>query len=73
MPGETREKSFDCVKWARERRSRMYEETKDMSPAERRRRSESRRPTDPLLAGMYDHARPPSAHQRTAPWVIRKR
>ena len=59
MTSETREKSFDCVKWTRERRNRMYEETKDMSPADRRRWSESRRPTDPLLAGIYDRARPP--------------
>lgn len=64
MTSEAREKSFDCVKWTRERRNQMYEETRDMSPAERRRWSESRRPTDPLLAELYDRARPPSGSRR---------
>ena len=64
MTSETREKSFDCVKWTRERRNRMYEETKGMSPAERKRWSESQRPTDPLLAAMYDRAMPPASRRR---------
>ena len=61
MTNETREKSFDCVKWTRERRNRMYEETKDMSSEERRRWYKSQRPTDPFLAELYDRARPPAS------------
>ena len=74
MTSETREKSFDCVKWTRERRNRMYEETKNMSPVERRRWSESRRPTDPMLAELYDRARPPAGsrwHDQGSPAVGR--
>ena len=59
MTNETREKSFDCVKWTRERRNQMYEETKNMSSGERRRRRNSRRPTDPFLAKLHDRAKPP--------------
>ena len=61
MTSEPREKAFDCVKWTRERRNQMYEETKDMSPDERRRWSESQRPTDPFLAELYDRAKPPTS------------
>ena len=73
MTSETRQKSFDCVKWTRERRDRMYEETKNMSPEERRRWSESLRPTDPLLADLYDRAKPPASrrHDQGSPAVGR--
>ena len=74
MTSETREKSFDCVKWTRERRNQMYEETKGMSPEERRRWSESRRPMDPLLAELYDGAKPPAGsrwHDQGSPAVGR--
>ncbi len=61
MTIETDEKLFDCVQWTRERRNRMYEETKDMSSEERRRWCKSQRPTGPFLAELYDRARPPAS------------
>ena len=46
-------KSFDVMKWLRATRAELYEETKNMSIDERR-EWESRRPTDPVLARLFD-------------------
>lgn len=58
MNTETNQKSFDVMKWLRETRERIYEETRDMTWEERM-RWYARRPTDPLLAKLHDKARPP--------------
>lgn len=60
MNRETRVKSFDCVKWTRETRDRINAEIKDMSHEELSRWFESRRPTDPFLAELYDQRTPPT-------------
>lgn len=57
MMSDIHDKPFDCVRWTRERRNQMYEESKDMTPDERAHRF--RRPTDPFLAKLYDRAEPP--------------
>lgn len=63
MADGTRQKSFDCVQWTRKVRDQMYEETKHMSLEERLDWRRSQRPTDPVLARMWDNAKPPhSAH-----------
>ena len=49
---------FDCVQWTREVRDEMYEETKHMSTGQRLDRLRSRRPTHPVLAKMWDNAKP---------------
>ena len=51
---KTKEKDFDCVKWTREVRDRIYEETKHMTLAEYRQWLESRRPTQGALAKLWD-------------------
>ena len=56
---ETAPKKFDCVKWTREIRDRIYEETKDMSYEERRRWSAERIRRDPFLAELYDRRKTP--------------
>lgn len=53
MKNKHQEKSFDCMKWLRETRDRIYEETKDMTREERRRWF-SRKPTDPALAEWWE-------------------
>ena len=60
MNRETRVKSFDCVKWTRETRDRINAEIKDMSHEELSTWFESRRPTDPFLAELYDRRTPPT-------------
>ena len=55
---ETPEERFDCVKWTRQRRNQMYEETKHNSAEELSVRRKSWRPTNPVLAEMYDRAKP---------------
>ncbi len=59
MSNETAKKTFDCVAWTRKVRDEMYEETKHLSPDERLAWRASRRPTDPVLARMWDNAKPP--------------
>ena len=53
MNSEHRDKPFDCMKWLRETRDRIYEETKDLSPEEELRWFR-RRPRDPLLTELFD-------------------
>ena len=54
-------KRFDCVKWTREIRGRNYKKKAAMSPEERRRFFEDGRPTDPVLAKLFDRRKPPRA------------
>ena len=56
---ETNEKPFDAMKWLRETRTRIYEETKDMTFEERRRWSEERRSRDPWLSDWWNSMRKP--------------
>ena len=53
MKTEYGEKAFDCVKWTRQVRDRIHEETAGMSYEELR-KWYSRRPTDPALARLFD-------------------
>lgn len=65
MTDESRQKSFDCVRWTRKIRDQMYEETKHLSPEQRLQRLRSSRPKHPVLAKMWDSAkRPPSSRWR---------
>ena len=57
---KTKEKDFDCVKWTREARDRIYGETKDMTLAEYRQWLESRRPTQGALAKLWDRRTDPA-------------
>ncbi len=61
MKSEGRVKQFDCVKWTREVRDRIYGETRDMTREERRQWSEARIRTDPVLARLHDRRRAPKA------------
>jgi len=47
-------KSFDCIRFVREARARIHEETKHMSAEEFVQWLHSRRPTDPKLAALKD-------------------
>ncbi len=59
MKTETGEKSFDVMKWLRETRARIYEETKDMTFEERQRWSEERRSRDPWLSNWWNSMQKP--------------
>ena len=59
MKTETGEKSFDVMKWLRETRARIYDETKDMTFEERRRWSEERRSRDPWLSNWWNSMQKP--------------
>lgn len=48
MTGETTEKKFDCIKFTREARRRIYEETKHMSHEELAEYYRKFRESDPL-------------------------
>ena len=65
MKTEAEKQSFDVMKWLRETRHRIYEETKDMSPEEKRRWSEERIRRDPFLAELYDRRRAPDSERST--------
>ena len=60
MTADASEKPFKVMKWLRETRDRIYEETKDLSPDEEL-RYYARRPTDPVLARMFDRRKVPTA------------
>lgn len=51
-------KEFDCVKSMRKVRNQIYEETKHMSSEEFVQWLNSRRPTNPELAELWDRAKP---------------
>ena len=61
---KTSEKAFDCVKWTRQVRDRIYEETKDMTLAEYRKWLESRRPTHGALAKLWQRRTSPAEAER---------
>ena len=63
MKTETGPKSFKVMKWLRETRDQINEEIADMSGDELREWF-CRRPTDPVLARMYDRRRAPRADER---------
>ena len=63
MKNDAADKSFDVMKWLRATRAELYEETKNMSIDERW-EWESRRPTDPVLARLFD--------RRTVPEGVRR-
>ena len=64
MTSDVGEKSFDVMKWLRATREQIYEETKHMSPEERR-AWYSRRPTDPVLARLFDRRRVPEGRRES--------
>ena len=59
MKTGTNEKSFDAMKWLRETRARIYEETKDMTFEERRRWSEERLSRNPSASDCWNSMRKP--------------
>lgn len=59
MESRVDQKSFDVMKWLRETRDRIYEETKDMSFEEKRRSSEERIRKVPFLSELYDRRKAP--------------
>ncbi|WP_419167136.1 hypothetical protein [Candidatus Palauibacter sp.] len=56
------EKSFDVMKWLRETRDRINEEIVDTSGEELREQF-SRRPRDPVLAGLFDRRKVPEGRK----------
>ena len=57
MKTEDGGRAFDCVKWTRRIRDQIHEDTAGMS-REQRREWYSRRPTDPVLASLFDRRKP---------------
>ena len=55
MTTEIKEKKFDCMKWLRQTRDRIYAETKDMTHEEERQR------LDRIVAGNQFYASIPKA------------
>ncbi len=60
MKCERTPKAFYCVKWMREVRERIYEETAGMSGEEWRWWREARIRTDPVLVELYDRRKAPA-------------
>lgn len=65
MKSEPTVKRFDCVKWTREVRDRLNDEIADMS-GEELREWFSRRPTDPVLARLFDRRTVPEGSEADA-------
>ena len=65
MKTEDGGKAFDCVKWTRRIRDQIHEETAGMSREERR-EWYSRRPTDPVLARLFDRRKAPEGGRARA-------
>ena len=65
MKSEPTVKRFDCVKWTREVRDRINEEIADMS-GEELQEWFSRRPTDPVLARLFDRRTVPAGREAGA-------
>ena len=59
-------KAFDSMKWAREIRDWIYEETAGMPSDERRRWCEARIRTDPFLSELHDHRKALAGRRTTA-------
>lgn len=62
MKSRVDQQSFDVMKWLREARDRIYEETKDMTPEEER-VWYAQRPTDPILARLFDRRKAPEGRR----------
>ena len=62
MTSEPTVKRFDCVKRTREVRDRINEEIADLS-GEELREWLSRRPTDPVLASLFDRSAVPEGRE----------
>lgn len=67
MPTEAPAKKFDCVRFMREARAEIDEETRGMSWEEFGRWLDRQRPTDPYLAALWDRAKPPAGRRTTRP------
>ena len=65
MKTEDGGRAFDCVKWTRRIRDQIHEETAGMSREERQ-EWYSRRPTDPVLARLFDRRKPPEGGRISA-------
>lgn len=65
MSSEAKAKPFDCVKWTRETRDRINAEIRDMSHEEIRRYF-NRRPTNPILAELFDRRQDPAILRASA-------
>lgn len=63
MKNEQEAQPFDCVKWTREIRDRIYEETKDMSWEERMQWRRARIMSDPFLADLHLNLRRPDGRR----------
>ena len=50
-------KKFDCVKMKHEIQRQILEETRGMTPEQRRRQAEQAIESDPILAHLWRHAR----------------
>ena len=62
MKSDSSAKSFDVMKWLRATRADIDEETKNMS-IEERMEWESRQPTDPVLAKLFDRRKTPEGER----------
>lgn len=67
MTGEAPPRGFDCLRFVREARARIHEETKHMTAEEFVQWLRSRRPTDPELAAMKDRSVLPSGRRAPIP------
>lgn len=66
MTKETPGEPFDCIRFVREARARIHEETKHMTAEEFVQWLRSRRPTNPELAAMKDRSVLPSGRRAPA-------
>lgn len=67
MTTESPAERFECIRFVREARARIHEETKHMSAEEFVQWLHSRRPTNPKLAALKDRKIPPNGRPAPAP------
>ena len=60
-------RKFDCIRFVREARARIHEETKHMSAEEFTQWLHSRRPTNPKLAALKDRMVPSKGGRAPTP------
>ena len=65
--GKAPPRGFDCIRFVREARTRIHEETKHMTAEEFVQWLRSRRPTNPEFAAMKDRSVLPSGSQAPTP------
>lgn len=70
MKAEPSPESFDCVRFMREARARTYEATKHMSTGEFVQWLNRRRPTDPVLAELWDRSQEPTGRRKPVPTPV---